>query len=144
MKLYKQELVRLFLVSEKEKNGKYALKKFSGNLKDFNEAIDIDSTHMMELTFTLFDDECEDECYYFCCEVTDDVQLYKNGRLCLDLGCNDWLVVRNIVDKIDADRRACRFFLLGNADRTACRWVVAVPAGTVYTDEPPDNKDSNR
>lgn len=131
MRLNAQKFVRLYAVSEKEKNGKYALKEFGAKLKKFNGVINMESLHKIIICLGLF---LWDEVPNSYIEVTEEMKPNENGRLCLNIGDGERLDVRDIVDKIDADRKKCRYFVLVNTDRDDCRWVVVVPAGTVYSD----------
>jgi hypothetical protein len=129
MHLMHSQSYRLFDVSdEMDASGHYGLAAFANTA--YNEVIDeeeLDDT-LCELADVLFG---ESGCRYY--PITDDVQTAENGKLSLDLGNDEWLEVRDIVDKIDVDPEKSLLFVLVNLTRTECQWVAAVPEGTVYS-----------
>ena len=133
MRLFSQELVRLYAVSEKEKFGKFALKEFGKSMNAFNESIDKDELGetLVDLANALWG---ESSCHR-CFEVTDEMapKNKENGRR--HIYDNDArFEFRDIVDKIGADPDRCQFFVMIDADRTDLCWVAAMQEGTVYSD----------
>jgi hypothetical protein len=134
MELKSRKVVRLYAVSEEEKNGKYPLEKFGAGLKKYNRAIDTDGVNLALLVIAktlFFGCEYGDWLDYYV-ELSDGVHPDTTGWLCFNLEDGNRLTVPNIAYSIDVNREECRFFLLLNADRSACRWVVAVPVSNIY------------
>ena len=130
MNLTATKTFRLYDVSAQAgEHGHYGLEAFAENA--YNEVIDVEELDesLRELADVLFG---QSGCRYF--EITDDVQTAKNGKLCLDFGDNDWLEVRDIVDKINVAPEEARLYVLVNATRTEHRWVAALSEGMVYSD----------
>ena len=130
MKIIATNTYRLYDVSaQADENGCFGLESFADTA--YNEVIDneeLDET-LCQLTDVLFG---QSGCSHF--EITEDVETAKNGKLCLDLGNNDWLEVQDIVDKINVAPEESRLFVLVNATRTEYQWVAALSEGTVYSD----------
>ena len=118
---------RLYDVSEiSDEHGHYCLGAFADTA--FNEDVAeeaLDET-LCQLADVLFG---QSGCRWF--EITDDVETAENGTLCIDLGDNDWLEVRDIVDKIDVDPEESQLYVMVNASRTEHYWVAALPAAPV-------------
>ena len=130
MKLSTMKTYRLYDVSEQlDEHGHYGLAAFSDTA--YNEVID--EEELDETLFQLADVQFgQSGCLHF--EITDDTETAKNGKLCLDLGDNDWLEVRDIVDRINVAPDESRLFVLVNATCTEYQWVAALSEGTVYSD----------
>ena len=129
MNLVATNTFRLYDVSAQvDEHGHYGLESFTDTA--YNEVIadeEFDET-LCQLADVLFG---QNGCRYF--EITDDVMTSKNGKLCLDLGDNDWLEVRDIVNKINVVPEESRLYVLVNATHTEYRWVAALSEGTVYS-----------
>jgi len=130
MRLFSQEFVRLYAVSETKKSGKHRLEAFKGNMKPFNEAVDKEELGetLVDLAEALWG---ESGCRYY--EITNEMAPNEYGRL--HIYDNDArFEFRDIVSKIDADPMKSQFFVLVNADLTDRCWAVAQSEGTIYSD----------